>query len=92
MFDLTKPVYVKKQILDMTTQCMFPIDMDRYYRAEAIPEKFRNDEYLTNDNGRKQSFAFPEVVVPPAEAVIIDTSASASTPTKKANASAPVAS
>ena len=68
--DLTRPVYVKKQILDVKAQNTYPIDMERPYRAETIPDLYRNDIYLTNDNGKKPVFVPTEV--PFAESVIFE--------------------
>lgn len=90
MLDLTKPVYIKAQIIDKKDQSIFPIDMERPYNALTIPEEFRTELYLTNDNGRRKVALSPEeILTPPVEAPIIETPAPSP---KKANATPPVVS
>lgn len=90
MLDLSKPVYVKKQILDVKTQNTYPIDMERPYRSETIPVMYRNDIYLTNDNSKKPAYTPPESI-PPSDAVIMEPPVSPSSG-KKVNVNPPAVS
>lgn len=84
MLDLTKPVYVKTQIVDKKNQIIYPIDMERPYNAITIPTEYHTEVYLTNDNGKRKSYLPPEMVLtPPVDASVI---APTPTPSKKANA------
>lgn len=89
MLDLSKPVYVKAQILDRKNQSTYPIDMDRPYNAITIPVEFRSELYLTNENGKRKPYLPSEVLPPvttvPAEAVVIESPTPAVTTSKKVN-------
>ena len=91
MLDLTRPVYVKTQIVDKKNQSTYPVDMERPYNAITIPAEYHTEVYLTNENGKKRPYLPPEsILTPPVGAPIIEPASPA--PSKKASATPPAVS